>query len=104
MNAAPNAIYNYAYTAFCGKVEDLTAFIGEIEAVSPSAARARIRALHRTLRIRVPRTIRLARPEYLRLTTEAPVRIRFHRNSKPVANLEDVSVIRARFPARRAVQ
>jgi hypothetical protein len=101
MNAAPTPIYNYAYTAFCGKVEEQTVFIGEIEAVGPSAARARIRALHRTLLIKVPRTIRLAPPQYLRLTTEGPVRIRFHRNSKPVAEMEDVSVIRAQFPAAK---
>jgi hypothetical protein len=99
MIAAPSLIYNYAYTAFTGKVESLTVFIGEIEALNPTHARARVRALHRTLGIKVPRTIRFGPPQFLRFSSESPLRIRFHRNSKPVVGIADVSAIRAQFPA-----
>jgi hypothetical protein len=99
MNAAPTPIYSYAYTAFAGKVESLTTFVGEIEAMDTTSARARIRAIHRCMGLTVPRTIRLAPPQFLRLHTEAPMRVRFHRNGKPVEDMDDVSAIRAQFPA-----
>ncbi len=99
MNAAPTPVYNYAYTAWAGRVEQPIVFIGEIEAHSAQNARGRIRALHKTIHMRAPRTIKLAAPQFLRLSTDGPLRIRFHRNSKPHSEIADVSVIRASFPA-----
>lgn len=86
MNAAPTPIYTYAYTAWAGRDEKLEKFIGEIEAGNHTHARSRIRALHRAMGYRVPRIIKLAAGHYERLSNEAPLRIRFHRNSRPIGN------------------